>query len=300
MSLFLTKLLTQLIYPLNLALLGLVIGVARLVVRRRGGEERVDLAGRSRLAGVCASGEFWIVCSLIWLWLWSTPAVSTLLCASLEGRYSPVAAEALPKADVIIVPGGCISPPAAPRIYADLNGASSRLWHAARLYRAGRAPLVVVSSPTNEAAAMQAFLIELGIPAAAIEVERASRTTFENALFTRRLLRERGVQTPAGDAANERVNSVRSESPRILLVTSAQHMRRAALAFTQVGFDVIPAATNYQVTEKVDSIPDFPWLPDAGALSRSTAAFKEYVGYWVYLLGWEGGGESSNTEFVER
>lgn len=321
MSYALTKFLTQLIYPFNLALIGITIGVVLMMLKRYRtrrcdaaeahdgiGAEGIGSgnrqAGSASAQGSCAvtkvskiwrllaSGPLWLALSLAWLWVWSTPALCTWLAGSLERRYPPVAVEALPSAELIVVLGGCMGAAVPPRLYPELNDASSRLWHGARLYRAGKAPLMVVTSPTNETAAMKEFLVDLGVPAAAIIREMRSRTTYENALFTRELiLKERThalegrSAVPSAAAAGQHTVEATSRSalPRIILVTSAQHMARAEMIFKRVGFEVIPAATCYQVLGETEQNPLVRWLPDGGALGGSSAAFKEYVGYWVYL-----------------
>jgi uncharacterized SAM-binding protein YcdF (DUF218 family) len=62
-------------------------------------------------------------------------------------------------------------------------------------------------------------------------------------------------------------------------------MQRAKYVFERLGITVIPAATDYQVVEQFTSILD--WLPQAGALNKTTKAIKEYLGWWVYSVrGW--------------
>ena len=96
--------------------------------------------------------------------------------------------------------------------------------------------------------------------------EAMSRTTHDNAVFTKRLLAERGLR-------------------RVLLVTSAMHMRRALATFNSAGIDAVPAATDFTVTYR-DHRTMIDYLPDAKALSRTTDAIKEYIGYAYYR--WRG------------
>jgi uncharacterized SAM-binding protein YcdF (DUF218 family) len=146
----------------------------------------------------------------------------------------------------------------------DLKLGADRVWHAARIYRAGKAPLILLSGgsdrdldTTSEAAAMQVFLRDLGVPDAAMLLEEHSRTTHENAVNSAELLNARGIR-------------------RILLVTSALHMRRAVLEFEGQGLTVIPATTDVEAV----AMPLTPLrlLPDADALAGSARAFKELAG----------------------
>lgn len=239
-----SKLATALLSPLGTALLLGLVGVLLTARMRRTGTTLVVLA-------------------LAWLWLWSTPAASDRLQQHLEGTFPPRRVESLPRADAIVVLGGAMVPPSATLPYPDLNMAADRVWHAARVYRAGKAPLIVASggsepdvSAMPEAEAMAGFLAELGVPPTAILREGRSRNTRENAEFTAALLRGRQVRS-------------------VLLVTSALHMRRAAAEFERAGFQVVPAATDHSLA-KVGGLRR--WLPDTGALDTSARGLKEVVG----------------------
>jgi uncharacterized SAM-binding protein YcdF (DUF218 family) len=111
---------------------------------------------------------------------------------------------------------------------------------------------------------MSAFLEDLGVPKSAILPESESRNTYENALFTKRLLDARGCKT-------------------ILLVTSALHMRRARTIFQSVGLEVVPATTDYEILIEAKPAP-LPWLPDALTLEGSSRALKEYIGLIAFRI----------------
>jgi uncharacterized SAM-binding protein YcdF (DUF218 family) len=162
-------------------------------------------------------------------------------------------------------------------VYPDLSGASDRVWHAARLYEAGKAPLVIASGGTlpwkdqvfREAPVMKQLLTSWGVPADSILLESESANTYQNAVHTAELLAERGLE-------------------RVLLVTSALHMRRALATFRSAGVTALPTPTDYRVVEGPVTLLDL--FPSAGALDGSTAAIREYVGYVVYdWRGWIAG-----------
>ena len=116
---------------------------------------------------------------------------------------------------------------------------------------------------------MLRFLADLGVPPEAILLEGRSRNTRENALYTAEILSAEGID-------------------RVLLVTSALHMPRALATFRAAGIDAEPAPTDFEVMPEPAHL--MRWLPDAEALSDSTRALKEYVGWWVYR--WRGWAES--------
>ena len=203
---------------------------------------------------------------LMLLWLGATPRISLWLRAGLEAPFPPVAVEAVPKAQAIVVLGGALTPTSAQRPYPDLHDAADRVWHAARLYRAGKAPLVLLSggadrarSLSSEAEAMGLFLRDLGVPAPAIVLEPDSRNTRENARFSARLLRARGID-------------------HVLLVTSALHMRRALLHFQAEGLTVTAAATDHSPLQA----DGWGLMPEAIALDGSSRALKEWVGRAIW------------------
>ena len=120
----------------------------------------------------------------------------------LEGQFPPAAIETTPTVDAIVVLGGGVSGPAPLRLTVELSDAADRVLYAARLYRDGKAPIVMVSggaipwlgSVASETEAMQSLLEERGVPAASIIFETKSRNTRENAVFTEQLLAEHGLQ----------------------------------------------------------------------------------------------------------
>ena len=209
------------------------------------------------------SGALLVLAGVAWLWAWSTPVASEALQARLESRYPAQPAEALPRADAIVVLGGAMAPPSPGQPYPDLGLAADPVWHAARVFRAGKASLVLASGGSDpevtqvpEAEAMAGLLRELGVPASAILQERASRNTRENADLSAAVLLPRHARD-------------------ILLVTSALHMARAKAEFERAGFHVVPAATDH-AQAKWGGLQR--WLPDTGALDASARALKEMVG----------------------
>lgn len=102
----------------------------------------------------------------------------------------------------------------------------ARVERAAELYRAGAAPLLVLSGgvgehPPSEAQVMLKLAVELGVPAGCCVLEEQSRSTYENAKFTARLLRERGIG-------------------KAILVSDPFHLYRARQHFFLEGIDVTP------------------------------------------------------------
>lgn len=253
--LLLAKILTQFAYPLLTSLLLAGVGILLLWTHH------------------WRTGGTLVACALGWLWLWSTPVFSDWLRATLEQRYPSVPVEALPTADAIVVLGGTMQGARPPlRLYPNLEATADRVWHAARLFRTGKAPRILVTGGNlpwggieqPEATVMAELLEEFGVPKTALVLESRSRTTEQNRDYSLPILHQLGVKS-------------------ILLVTSALHMPRAMRLFKATDLTVFPAPADFEVFDRDNAHP-LRWLPDAQALADSSRAYKEYLGYWLLQL----------------
>jgi uncharacterized SAM-binding protein YcdF (DUF218 family) len=112
-----------------------------------------------------------------------------------------------------------------------------------------------------EAEVMGRVLISLGLPARRVLKESGSRNTWQNAKNVSRLF---GYK-------------------KIILVTSAYHMRRSVFCFENNGLEVIPAPTDY-LCARNSSYSVFSFLPSADAFSGTCTALHEYLGLLYYRL----------------
>jgi len=218
-------------------------------------------------------GRGFVTAGALGLWACAMPWMGHTLMAGLEAPFPPQKATSVPQAEAIIVLGGGLTPAAGPRTHADLNDAADRLWHAARLYRADVAPRIIASGGAlpwrtpgaPSAPAMETLMTSWGVPADAILREARSTTTRTNAVYTARLCRDRGIE-------------------RVVLVTSAWHMRRALATFRATGLQVVPAPTDHQGIR--DPFTLMSVLPDAEGLHDTTSAVHETLGLLYYW--WNG------------
>ena len=149
--------------------------------------------------------------------------------------------------DVIVVLG-CRTE-ASGRITATARRRASR---AAEAYREGVASWVLVTGgrlwgPVSEAAALRSELVGLGVPPDAIVCESAARCTWQNARYSARLMRSRGMTTPA-------------------IVTCAWHMQRALGDFRAAGLDPLPLPADG---------------PTAGPITRAHRRLSERLRGWI-------------------
>jgi uncharacterized SAM-binding protein YcdF (DUF218 family) len=262
MFVILSKFLPLFIYPLGLVFILLLFA---LLLRRK--EKTRNIL---------------IVLSLLILWLSSTSLVSENLARSLEWRYFPP--KEIPSADVIVVLGGGTEANVYPRSGVEVNGAGDRVLYAARIFKEGKAAHILLtggeiswmnSTTSTPAGEMAEILQFLGVPQNALWLENKSQNTRENAVFSKNILDDKAIK-------------------KILLITSASHMPRAAAVFQKLGIEVIPLPVDYSTTQVDNSSNKQDWLgqffgllPSAGSLSGTTNALKEYLGIFTYWLrGW--------------
>src|SRR5690349_19209172 len=112
-SLFLTKLLSQFVFPLGATILVGTLALALTFTRWR------------RIGQVL----FGVV--LVALWLVATPVFAKWINSRLASNFPPVKLETLPPMDAVILLGGA---------------SCGRVLYALRLYRAGKAPRILVSA----------------------------------------------------------------------------------------------------------------------------------------------------------
>src|SRR3546814_3579375 len=227
--------LTNLVIPLNLCITLLLIAAVLFMLR-----------WRKTAFFIAASG-------LGWALFWSLPASSLWAGGRLEQLYPHRPVMALPTAQAIVVLGGSTANGRQNWFEPyDSTTASARVDTAAVLYKAKRAPLIILSGAalegsTSEAQMMANSLKEDGIPDSAMVLENRSFTTHENALYTTRKLKERHID-------------------QILLVTSALHMPRAMAVFKKQGISAIASPSPPQIVVPDDSRFSF-WHPKIGRAS---------------------------------
>lgn len=207
----------------------------------------------------------------------STPAVAYLALGSLEWRYPPTAG--LPaESNVLVVLGGGILAPDRVRHQAELGADSvGRCRYASKLYHEGVAQkvpvkIVVAGGKVKEtdpgptiAEAMSDLLVELGVSRSDLILECASRTTYENAVESRRILENLSAR-------------------KVVLVTDAYHMFRGVKCFQSQQIDVVPAPCGQQATEFGWHPEDF--LPSPKATYNCQLAAHEWLGtFWYWLHG---------------
>jgi len=223
------------------------------------------LAAGWRRLGLCLA-----LFGLLAFYLLSTPFVAGEL-ARLVQAAEPLREEAIagdPPQAIVVLSAGLL--PRAPEYGASTVDeiTMQRLAYAAFLWRQYKIPILVSGGQTPYAAATLADVMRdvlnrvFDVPVA--WVEDKSVNTLENATFSAAMLREHGIV-------------------RVLLVTHAGHMPRAAQLFRMTGLRVISAPTAFGFPSR--NFPDCI-LPRASAFQDSYYALYELLGgAWYGLRG---------------
>ncbi len=227
---------------------------------------------------------FWLgLSALLILFICGNRWVANSLAKSLEWRYLPP--QTLPTTEVIVVLGGATDSADYPRLMAEVNSAGDRVLAAANLYQQGVAPVLLLSGGnlnfsqargSTPAEEMRQILALMGIPDSALWLQDQSQNTYEDALYSAAMLKEKGISA-------------------VVLVTSAMHMPRAVRLFEHQGISVTPIPVDYTITEQNwgdlwrFNLAELPMrlLPSTSALGLTTEVIKEYLGMLIYSLqGW--------------
>jgi uncharacterized SAM-binding protein YcdF (DUF218 family) len=255
------KLVKYALHPLNWVLLIMIVTV--VVVWLPFTPQRLRWARIGALSG------------LVLLLAISSPLVARPLLGSLEAWYPQPPLLGDERFEAIVVLGGGVLEPGTLRPVAELSSYSrNRTTCGVDLYQQGYAPKLVFTGGNvhafkqlpRDALEMRRWAERLGASKEAIIIEERSRTTYENAIETKRLL---------GPSS-------------ILLVSSASHLPRATALFSKQGFRVTPVPCDFIIRNRPeDTFMDFdPFdvLPNDHAIEQTTGAVQELAGMAVYWL----------------
>lgn len=233
--------------PLAAAIIIAVLGIA-LVIK-----------GKRRMGAWIFSGV------VVWICIWSMPVMRLVVGKPLEreflvdGRVPMV--ETFPNAEAIVVLGGGMGSNLELSPYAEMAAFADRVWQGARLWKAGKAPKIVATG-FNPKESNLGLLKDFGVSENNIAFLEARNTEEES-----KAVKALGLK-------------------KILLVTSAWHMKRARLMFEKYAPEVevvcAPADFEYSmITKRSLEFKDF--FPDSVAFLSNSIAIHE----WIGLIGYE-------------
>lgn len=247
------KIVASFLFPFPLCLMILAGGIALLWFTRR-----------QRAGKILVTTSFTLLILLSYGW------ASNSLLRPLEQSYAPLLSVP-PGLEIkwVVVLGGGTSSDASVPLAARLTEASrARLIEGMRLQRQLPGSKLILSGGSvfgagADAESMSALAVALGIAPTDIVTDAVSPDTETQARNIKELV----------------------TSDRLILVTSASHMRRAMSLFKKVGLDPIPAPTHYLAQVNQDFSPS-DFFPSNGRLGLVEVVVYEYLGIaWAKLRG---------------
>jgi uncharacterized SAM-binding protein YcdF (DUF218 family) len=213
-----------------------------------------------------------VVAALAVLYVCSMPLVGNGLFRWLESGYRSQAVDGVGSADAIVPLGGILGPTTPPGHVLNVGEAGERIEAGIELWQHKKAPWLVFTGGRTpwadqdepEGARSARVAIARGVPADHVLLTRDVGNTADEAHAVADLMRERGWK-------------------KIILVTSAWHMRRAARQFRKAGVDFIPFPVDYQVTPR-QPITLLDFLPSAAGLRATEWTLRECYGIAFYAL----------------
>ena len=252
MFFYLSQFLSFLLMPLTLVLLLLASG---LLVRKKSLSKKLQAGG------------------LVLLLFFSNQFIANQAMLAWEPEFKML--DSLPEYELGIVLTGVtnLSKTAYDRTF--FNKGADRATHAVQLYKLGKIKKILITggqglNPTNpntEADLLRDFMLIAGVEAKDILIENEAKNTYQNAVFTKELLLQRGYD-------------LQTES---LLITSAFHMYRAKGCFDKVGLKTVTFPVDYYSHDPKFDLPILVY-PDTSALVIWQKLFKEWLGLVMYKI----------------
>ena len=265
----------------------------------------------SPIGGAIAGGIIAAVCARIgrkrmakwvggltvaWLWLWMTPIMTWVVGVPLEREFlvdgKVPMVETFPEADAIVLLGGSMGIETNISSYAEMSANADRVWQAARLYKAGKAAKIIATGDYAKDTTLQ-LLKEFGVAEEDVSFLGA-RTTEEEAKGLWEMLGRSGGVAELGveefgesDSPTHPPKNSSTARPKVLLVTSAWHMKRARLMFEKYApeIEVVCAPADFENMFMAEKTPLFKMLfPDPNVFYLNSTAFHEWVGIVGYTI----------------
>ena len=176
----------------------------------------------------------------------------------------------------IILGGGMIREPQEDHNRINIGESADRFMQAAILYKHGIVDQILITGgntsignlkidESNETEQVKRVLIEMGIPANKILLEKQAKNTYENARNCRVILDSLALKQP------------------VLLITSAYHMRRSMACFSKQGIQVIPYAVDSKKKDTQLGVLECI-IPSERELYKLSVLVRELFGFVIYRI----------------
>ena len=210
------------------------------------------------------------------MWFVGATLLPYNLLAALEVPYARASLDDVPEADAVVMLGGAHERSRYDAFGMGATVAFDRPIMALELMRRKRAPVLVlggggfleVGKPTPDAVLIERWFAAWQLPAAPVLNLGINGTTHDEALSLKTLAAEK-------------------KWTRIILVTSANHMKRAEATFRATGLHIIPAACDFQSIGGVAATKAQGFVPTLDGFRVLDCYLHETVGWLTYRVrGW--------------
>lgn len=192
--------------------------------------------------------------------LWEKPAIPL---SELDNDY-----------EVAVVLGGTTNVDREPKDRLFFHRSGERVTHALNLYHTGKVKKILftggnaglLEDPERDNSPIFDFYVMCGVAPEDIIIESSSRNTRENAFLARDMILQN------------------ANNGKVILITSAFHMRRAEGCFRKVGINVTGFSTDFYSVLPKDRFGFDRLLPSPTVLDGWSFLIKEWVGYIVYWM----------------
>lgn len=206
--------------------------------------------------------------ALFALLFFTNPLISNFFMKSWEKE--PVLFKNLQKHQYGVLLTGVTSMEKYPSDRVHFNKGADRVIHTIELYKRGLIEKIIVTggsgailqSYQSESENLKTVLIQAGIPESDITLEKKARNTAENARYTKELI---------------------GTDSKIILITSAFHMRRSIACFNKNGMNVTAFSTDYY-SVYYSWTPEGWLIPSINSLSNWDILIKEWMGFVAYKM----------------
>jgi len=254
MFFYISQLFSFLIMPFNICLTFILLG---LVFKRK------------------RWGKILLPAGIILLLFFSNGYIANLVMHNWEPQ--PKELSSLPSYELGIVLTGVTNINMLPKDRTYFTRGADRATHTVQLYKMGKIKKILITGglgydpvhPLSEAESLRDFMIWAGVTETDIITETKAVNTRENALFSEEIISSKKIGLKSSD--------------KLILITSAFHMKRAKACFLKVGLN--PDTFPVDFYGKVPRL-NFKSIvqPDVGSLVAWHKLTKEWVGIAVYSL----------------
>ncbi len=213
-----------------------------------------------------------LICAFILLVFFTNPFTANTFFRLWEEPPADMQSVSAPMTAVVLTGVAMDGPGNTDRVF--FSKGADRVLHTVQLYKLGKVNRIIISGGSArligkgrvESEQLRTVFIDCGVPDSLIFIERTSRNTYENALYTKKL----------ADSLPLKAN--------YLLVTSAFHMKRAKACFDKVGMKTRIYPVDYHTYSPSNNSFDKLFIPSTEALQKWTTLIHEVAGYIIYKI----------------